>query len=225
MAFSAEELRDLPDIISAPRFATYLNSAGGNTGLALTLYRWNLHISAAFLIPLQVCEVAARNGVIVALEARYGANWHLSPGFKQSLPRAHRGYSPYDDFEGTSGRLQLRGQLTAGKIVADLKFAFWENMLTARHDRRLWVPFYSQAFPHTAPAMPVYQARGTLNSHLETIRRLRNRIAHHEPIFSRNLQQDLDKAIELISWRCGTSAAWVQAEQSVTTLLAAKPIP
>ena len=38
---------------------------GNDTEDALKLYQWNLEVSAAFIVPFQMCEVAARNGVIV----------------------------------------------------------------------------------------------------------------------------------------------------------------
>jgi hypothetical protein len=47
-------LNDLPGVISAPRFATYLQARGNDRAAALTLYEWNLTISAAFIVPLQV---------------------------------------------------------------------------------------------------------------------------------------------------------------------------
>lgn len=58
MSFSANEIAELPRVISTPRFATYLQATGGDAKAALSLYLWNLEISAAFLVPLQLCEVA-----------------------------------------------------------------------------------------------------------------------------------------------------------------------
>lgn len=37
--FSPEELRELPVVLSAPRFATYLQARGGDRTEALRLYR------------------------------------------------------------------------------------------------------------------------------------------------------------------------------------------
>jgi hypothetical protein len=35
----------------------------------------DLDISSALIVPLQVCEVAVRNGIAEAIEAIHGANW------------------------------------------------------------------------------------------------------------------------------------------------------
>ncbi len=225
MPFTPDEKRDLPDIISAPRFATYLNATNNDVSTALSLYQWNLEISAAFIVPLQVCEVATRNGVVVALEKRYGADWHISQGFLHSLPQPSFSYSPHSDFTKTSSKLRRKQALTTGKIVAELKFAFWETMLTKRHDQRLWTPFFNDSFPHTDVTISIYAARRRANEHLEKVRGLRNRIAHHEPIFTRNIQDEYQRILDIIRWRSPVSADWVKKVQGVTKLIQNKPIP
>ena len=156
MAFSAIELNDLPNVISAPRFATYLQAKGNNRADALALYEWNLELSAAFIIPLQVCEVAARNGVVEVLEQVHGANWPWSNGFIRSLPVPKKAwhYNPQADLRGVAARMP-----TAGKVVAELKFAFWEKTFTAGQDVRLWFPYMNTAFPGIPAGIPVPVAR------------------------------------------------------------------
>ncbi len=224
MPFTQNEERELPSIISVPRFETYLNAANRNISLALSLYQWNLELSAAFIIPLQVCEVAARNGVVHALEQQYGNNWHISKGFMRSLPNTKKGYCPRSNFKSTSEILKKRQSLTSGKLVADLKFVFWENMLTRRHDQRLWNPYFRASFPFADVNTSVQLARRKANTHLERIRNLRNRIAHHEPIFSRDTVSDYDCVLDVIRWRSPVAADWVQKVQKVKNINAQKPI-
>jgi hypothetical protein len=135
LPFSPAELQDLPGVISAPRFATYLQAMGNSREQALELYAWNLDISSALIVPLQVCEVAVRNGISEAIEAVHGANWPWNNGFIRSLPRPKSKfrYNPADDLQLCARRLP-----TTGKIIAELKFAFWENIFTAGQDSRLW---------------------------------------------------------------------------------------
>lgn len=47
MVFTPAELHELPSVISAPRFATYLQATGNDRARALGLYKWNLDLSAA----------------------------------------------------------------------------------------------------------------------------------------------------------------------------------
>jgi hypothetical protein len=65
--------------------------------------------------------------------------------------------------------------------------------------------------------------RNKLRELLEEVRRLRNRIAHHEPIISRDLVDDFDNIDELIKYRCKDTAIWANKNQLVTPLLELKP--
>ena len=89
-------------------------------------------------------------------------------------------------------------------------------MFTSRHDVRLWNPHRMRVLPNLDPTKTIAQPRGEIYDDLEHVRLLRNRIAHHEPIFKRDLCGDLDKVTDLIRFRCVTTAAWMTAAQWVT---------
>lgn len=220
MPFTPAELRDLPLVISAPRFATYLQATGNDRERALSLYEWNLTLSSAFIVPLQVCEVAVRNGVAEAIEKVHGANWPWSNGFLRSLPRPKRStdYSPDKDLRGVAAR-----QPTTGKVVAELKFAFWEQIFTAGQDSRIWLAHFRASFPGAPVVTPIPIARAMARNDLGAIRKLRNRIAHHEPIFTRNVADDYNRIHEMIGWRSQTAAAWMDRKQGVTALIPLEP--
>lgn len=218
MPFTPDELRDLPDVISAPRFATYLRAAKNDRPAALALYTWNLEASAAFMIPLQICEVAIRNGVVEVLEKVHGPDWPWSNGFLRSLPSIKKGYDPGNDLRMTANRMS-----TAGKVVAELKFAFWQSLFTAGQDGRLWNLHLKAAFPGVHPAEPISVARAAAFDALFSIRKLRNRIAHHEPIFMRDARADYDLIRRTVSWRSPVAASWMDGIQSVHSLIARKP--
>ncbi len=222
MTFSSNELIELPRIISAARFATYLQASENNPKVALSLYQWNLEISAAFLIPLQLCEVAIRNGVAEAIEMVHGSNWPWSEGFRRSLPRPvdPRQYNPASNLAAIAAKHR-----TVGKVIADLNFAFWEKLFTAGQDARIWRPHMSTVFPNIpleaeASTSSIQKARATAFHDLQNIRRFRNRIAHHEPIFSRSLEVDYARLRTLISWRSQAAARWMERQQKVTILIA-----
>jgi hypothetical protein len=220
LPFTPQELNDLPNVISAPRFATYLQAKGNDREQALNLYLWNLSVSAAFIVPLQVCEVAVRNGIVEVLEKVHGANWPWSNGFLRSLPKPKRpkDYNPEENLRAVASR-----QPTAGKVVADLNFAFWEKIFTVGQDARLWVPHMRTAFPGVSFSISIPQARAAAHRDLTSIRLLRNRIAHHEPIFARNIADEYARLHEVISWRSPVAAAWMDKIQGVTALIPLKP--
>lgn len=140
-------------MLSAPRFATYLAEKASNKEAALELYRWNMELSAAFFVPLQICEVSVRNSIVTAIERTYGPNWPWEKGFEISLRNPVIGYSPRRDLLGLS-RLP-----TSGKIVAELKFVFWERMFTKSHDAVIWNKQFKTVFPNTDPLKTIQQLR------------------------------------------------------------------
>lgn len=217
MQFTHDEIQKLPRVLSAPRFATYLSAQNGNKEQALQLYQWNLEISAAFFIPLQVCEISLRNSIVQAIEMAYGANWPWEKSFEISLRSPPSGYNPRRNLA------DLRHLPTSGKIIAELKFVFWEKMLTSGRDGVLWNPYFRQIFPNTDQRKTVQALRGHANQTILKIRELRNRIAHHEPIFNRPLHQDYQRIHDVISWTDLTAATWTDKIQTVTDLIRTKP--
>jgi hypothetical protein len=109
--------------------------------------------------------------------------------------------------------------LTTGKVIPELKFVFWQKLFTSRHDQRLWDTYLRQVLPNVAPTKTVAQLREGVYNDLEQIRTLRNRIAHHEPVFARNLQDDLGKIVALIEYRANETAKWMMANQQASAIL------
>jgi len=217
MPFTHDELHALPDIFSAPRFATYLAEKNGNRVEALELYQWNLEVSCAFFAPLQVCEVSIRNAISEAIELTYGANWPYEQSFEISLANPPRAYSPRRNL------LQLRNQPTTGKIIAELKFVFWERMFTSRHDGTIWNHHLRTVLPHMEVGKTVQELRRDAYDTLNAIRDLRNRIAHHEPIFRRDIQEEFDRIKTVVGWRNAVAAGWLDKIETVTAKIAHKP--
>ena len=208
--------------LSGPRLGTYEAASGaqGDEDLAaLDLYAWNASISAALLAPLHLCEVVVRNGIAEALETVYGNGWPWSSGFERSLPDPLRDWSPRKELVSVSRRFR-----TMGKVIPELKFVFWQKLLTVRHDVRLWIPHLRQVFPNLDPTIPVSDLREAFHNDLEAIRLLRNRIAHHEPIFTKNLAGEYQRVIRLVEGRCLVTAGWMQTNcANVPKLLANRP--
>lgn len=215
----------IKDALSAPRVGTYEAATTGVPALpaALALYAWNAQVSAAMLVPLHICEVVIRNAVSDALTAEHGPRWPWAQALERSLPDPPQGFNPKAELRRARNGTPARRHPTTGQVVADLKFVFWQKMFTGRFDGRIWNPHLFVVLPNLDTSKSVQSLRKTIHDDLELLRELRNRIAHHEPIFQRNLQQDLAKIEELIAFRCTDTAAWMLANQEVQTLIATKP--
>jgi hypothetical protein len=110
---------------------------------------------------------------------------------------------------------------TTGKIVADLKFAFWENIFTGGQDNRN--VHFRTCFPGAPTNQLISQCRETDYNNLHSIRRLRNQIIRHEPIFTRSVVDGDRRIHDIIAWRNPVAAAWMNKKQSVLTLLLKRP--
>lgn len=216
--FTQAQLTDIPNILSQPRFTTYLQNCNNDRDQALRLYQWNLQISSAFLIPLHILEITIRNAVVEALEKSYTQNWPWNNNFIYSLPSPSNRYSQRKELLNVASQ-----QPTMGKVVAELKFVFWEKMFLQSHDTRIWHSQIKYIFPNSPNTMNAFQLRKSIHDGICGIRELRNRIAHHEPIFQRNLSNDFADMHKIISWRNATVADWMNNLQSVQSLIQAKP--
>ena len=207
--------------LSLPRMSTYVAVCAGapDSGVAaLELYAWNAAVSAAMLAPLHVCEVVMRNAVADVLEFVYTEQWPWSKAFERSLPDPAQGYSPRRDLQAAR-----RGATTAGAVIPELKFVFWQKMFTSRYDIRLWDNHLLGVLPNLDGRRTVPALRESVYADLEQLRKLRNRIAHHEPIFSRDLTANLQKIVELVRFRCAITAQWMCDNQQADTVIAARP--
>lgn len=221
MVTTAPSDQQIKTALSDARLSTFEAAIGPpdpRLARALNLYAWNAQVSAALLAPMHVCEVVIRNAVSDALTQVYGAQWPWSSTFEQSLPNPSQGFNPRVEL----ARARIR-QPSTGKVIAELKFVFWEKMFTGRFDSRIWNTHLLAVFPHMDASKSVQELRTMIYKDLEQLRGLRNRIAHHEPIFKRSLGGDFTKMQELIAFRCPTTAAWMANNQQAVTLIAAKP--
>lgn len=210
--------------LSATRIGRYTSACRPAKGedrtvAALRLYRWNVEISAALMVPIHMCEVAIRNAVSDAITSTHGTRWPWNGAFVRVLPaRANVAYSPRQDLTTKASRYA-----TTGKVIPELRFAFWESMFTSRHDGQIWNSQLLRVLPNLNPGTPAAQLRNSIRSDLGQIRTLRNRIAHHEPIFARQIADDLSKMRRLIGYRSTEMRGWLDAVEGVTALIAAKP--
>ena len=201
--------------LSPVRMATYEAAVGAQA--ALVLYAWNAQVSGALLSPLHICEVVMRNAVADALEAIYGARWPWSATFERSLPDPLNGYSPRRDLHSAR-----RVAATTGKMIPELKFVFWQKMFTSRYDVRIWDAQLPRVMPNLDLTRTIPVLRASIYNDLEAVRLLRNRIAHHEPIFKRSLSNDYLVIRTLIERRCAITAEWLDSNQMATAMIAAK---
>jgi hypothetical protein len=195
----------------------YSAVAGGpNLADLFKFYMWNCALSEAFYLPLQMAEIAARNAIHRALIARVGQNWYQDAKFTSLLSARYLGELNNCVAEETA---QHGANVSCHHVCSGLTFGFWEHLTTSRFNRLLW----KWGIRHNFPNAPAAATPKDLHDLIESVRRWRNRIAHHKAIFDKGPTKKYQDTICLIRWVCDDTANWVTSISNVQQIINAKP--
>lgn len=202
MELSNDAVLKIEQTLSIPRLSKYENfykdkGEPYEKSDVLMLYERNLIISNKFFYLLNYFEVVLRNAVVQAIEISFRCNetnsWHENEAFIRSLSRRGR-HSPKSMFDSAKEKFPD----SPSKMIPELKFVFWQKMLMANYEERIWQRCFSSVFPNAT-----VENRQIFYDWTNQLRELRNRIAHHEPIiFNRDLENDLEVLTKFIYCRC-----------------------
>lgn len=207
--WSEDEVARIETALSPERFARYLAIASSKSD-ALQYYAWNTALSSAFAGPLQCLEVGLRNAVDGRLASTRGASWFHNPSVLRSrdLVLAQ---------EARDRVLQTGKALSPGRVVAELSFGFWVGMFANAYDATIWRTDLYRIFS------PRPQRRD-LHDDLDRLRTLRNRIAHHEPIFQRSLIDDYKRIGSVLRALSPELCDWMEFHSRVLDVIADGPM-
>jgi hypothetical protein len=164
---------------------------------AIQLYERNTELSEALYAVLQGLEVALRNSIHSVMTAHHGRDDWYDHVVLRDVERGR--------IADARVMIQQSGKpVTSGKMVAELTFGFWVALTAKDYATSLWIPYLHRAFPQKR------LAHGVVHRRLNNIRKLRNRVAHHECILDRNLENDYVEIVETIGWICKDTALWVR---------------
>ena len=202
MELSNDAVLKIEQTLSIPRLSKYENfykdkGEPYEKSDVLILYERNLLISNKFFYLLNYFEVILRNAVVQAIEISFRCNetnsWHENEAFIRSISRRGR-HSPKSMFDSAKEKFPD----SPSKMIPELKFVFWQKMLMANYEERIWQGCFNSIFPNAT-----VENRQIFYDWTDQLRELRNRIAHHEPIiFNRNLENDLEVLTKFIYCRC-----------------------
>lgn len=195
--YSPDELQRLKKSISQERLGSYLSLADNDLLEAIRLYERNSSLSEALYGLLQGLEIALRNAMHQALSLGLAReDWYDSVVWQVAQG---------EQIENAKDNLHKKAKpITPGAMVAELTFGFWVGLTGPKYSVGLWERHLYKAFPNAK------LGRKQLNKRLERIRLLRNRVAHHEPILSRDLESDVERILETLGWVCRDTERWVR---------------
>lgn len=190
---------------------------GGHLPDALRLYRWNAAVSGALFEDLGVLEVVLRNALDEQLAAWHaarhgGGSWRDDPDGVLSPER-------HEDIDAAIARVR-RTPVTHGRVLAELNFGFWRYLLAGRYEHALWTPVLRLAFPALVPAR-----RSDVGDRVDRLNRLRNRIAHHEPVHAHPMADRHDDMLSVVGAISPPVRDWLERTSRVPSLLAQRPVP
>lgn len=200
--YSPDKLDALHRALSPGRIAPYLSAGGGDLAEAIRLYELNARLSALLYGPLQALEVTVRNAIDAEFRSTFGEDWtnletiNLQPKQQVDVQKALSEVAV--DEQGDPK------DFTHDDVVAELNFGFWVGVLGPKSEVEIWRKALWRAFPHRPKGVERKAVQGALNS----VRRLRNRVAHHCRIIHRDLEKDHDTILEIVGWICPDTQAW-----------------
>jgi len=205
--YSKPFITSLEVTLSAGRLHLYRQFASEDDIEALKLYCWNTSLSQVLYWPLHAIEVSLRNAMADRMFEEYGEDWFE----KIDTFKRRRGENEeVEHVEKAKRKLDKIG-LEHGhdNIIAAISMGFWEGLLKDEYAQKLWQPLFSQIFPTD---------RNEAFKKVNQVKRLRNSVAHHEPIFvhvsrrrdKRLLYKDYKLILKLIRWICGDTAQWIE---------------
>lgn len=202
---------------SVARLAEYRAYCGGDLDQALDLYHWNADITGAMWESIGHLEVAIRNAMANRLDDRHRqlerpGSWLDDPG--RELDREAR-----EDIAKARDRVRRNNKPASdGQTISELNFGFWRYLLAKRYNTTLW-PDLAHAFPH-APN----RGRRTVERPVRRLHMFRNRLAHHQRIWTEPLADRWADMTVILGYIDPTLATWVITRSRVPAVLAACPV-
>jgi hypothetical protein len=182
--------------LSHARLSNYRSFFGAADDVqALGLYQWNDDLSAVLFRTISLVEVVLRNKFHHAMSLRYGAvGTHASKDWYAHVALDAHSRSKITDITHYKRGGQMLPRVPAPSpddVVSGLTFGFWPHLLDLKIDLNNqavdWGPILVDVLPGHRQRQTTFWAkrkhRDTLFARLDLCNELRNRIAHHEPIW------------------------------------------
>lgn len=208
----------MKDSLSHARFARYLASAGGDETAAMQLYEWNTLMAQSLYVYLQCWEIAFRNKMDGFLRWKYQSNWPYDD--KRAVRNMKRDEQRrLNETKQRQSQQRKQALVSTDAIVADLSAGFWVALLSSAYKVTYsWQYNLTRVFPND----PLLD-RESAHQLSDKILKLRNRIAHHEPIYYLPLSQTYTELQRVVSAICADTNQFAQNNCTFLTIAQKRP--
>jgi hypothetical protein len=166
---------EFQNAISAPRIQRYLTASANDNRKTMRLYRANIRLSQEMFAVLSIFEVVFRNAIDKQYTGASGNNWLVTASNPGGYLTAHGCNKSLASVQAVINKLGTA--YTHDKAIAELGFGFWRYQFAAKEFAA------GGSVLHTIfPGRPFGTNHTDIFKRLTAINKIRNRIAHHEPI-------------------------------------------
>jgi hypothetical protein len=228
--FNEDDIAALVQLLSVERLTKLVKLTGSNDR-AIVLHQDILSLNSSLMVIIAVIEIAIRNSVSEQLNSHFNTtHWLEQPpppfqwrqsekgNISKALEQAKRneytkmaqsekhkldalaypkGRPANISHKNRSKNRQAQIPVSDGKVIAELTLFFWKRMFSEDYEHALWKPSLKRIFPNIA------LRRADVAKQLEVIYQTRNRLAHHEPVYERRLDEALT-AIDFVIQNLGS---------------------
>jgi len=177
--------------LSDQRFDSYRQSSTDKNIDLLEHYLWNIALCESLYPTLQNLEIALRNNIYKAVAISFdNPKWFDDPSILNDEQQK----------SVREAKKRLNKPATEGRVIAELTFGFWTSLFDRKYDRVFWnqKDLIKNAFPNMPNSI---RTRSTLSKRFSDIRKLRNRVFHHEPIWNNpDLKNRYEGLTEALGW-------------------------
>ena len=190
--------KNITQNLSQERFSPYLNLAANDDSAALRLYEFNIQLSESFYPSLHNLEISLRNNFHCSISKIYGQWWLLNRDLISGTNKKE-----FVNLAKVEEIVSKSKSLSSGEIVSNLSFGFWVSLLYPNYELSLW-----RGSLHKIFAQNTKITRKEIHQKLETIKRIRNRVAHHEFILKHDLKTYHQIIYEILEYLSPELVSW-----------------
>ena len=227
-------------LLSPARMAPYLTASNGDQKKAVDLYLWATELAGALHAQISFVELAVRNALdphLATWNATHGSavvEWTavggagpalytlLGKDIKQARTRAQRDASIRAHNHPRHG-----AAVTHDDLVAQLMFGSWVKVLrpmssteSSAKQQGLWLQGIHRAFPGVTASDT---DRVRIGGQLDSLRYLRNRVAHHDNLLTVSVKHRLNEMLSILSNIDSNYSTLAMARSTVRRLMREDP--
>jgi hypothetical protein len=200
-----KELSKYQSTISIERLMSFVlpeeNPQNITLDVLITRYKDNVLISQAFYPVLSVLEITLRNSIDTMLKIKFGENWIENELSCQNILCDYDYNSIKEAYEKTKQAYNDE-YFTYGKVIANLSFGFWVNLCSKKYNVPIWTK--QGCFRGVFVDYPTNKQEQIheISKKLVSIKKLRNKIFHYEPILKHKdkILNKYDEMLEILSY-------------------------